>query len=330
MRCNYALLIVAGLLSLAGCASRHDSDEKYFLVTANKQVPYWTSAAAGLERAGREMRVPTEIAGPDSYDPKAEQEEFRRVVARKPSGILVSPADPNLFAPEIQAAVAQGIPVITIDSDAPSSKRLMFVGTNNYRAGTMGGEVAAKALKGRGNVAVFTMPGQANLDERLRGYKDVFAKSPGIKIAQVVDIKGDPRIAFDTTQQLLGDKKQKIDGFICLEALAGKEVAQVLNNFHISDRVVVAMDTDEGTLDWVRKGIIAATIEQKPFTMAYVAMQTLDDVHHNKPKSLDVNWAEDPFSPFGEFVDTGATLIDRSNVDSFTQMQNTMAPGRRQ
>ena len=120
MRSSYALLITAALLPLAGCASRHDSDEKYFLVTTNKQVPYWTSAAAGLERAGREMRVPTEVAGPDNYDPKAEQEEFRRVVARKPSGILVSPADPNLLAPDIQAAVAQGIPVITVDSDAPS------------------------------------------------------------------------------------------------------------------------------------------------------------------------------------------------------------------
>ena len=46
-------------------------------------------------------------------------------------------------------------------------------------------------LNGKGNVVFFTMPGQPNLEERLKGYKDVFANYPGIKIVEVFDMKGE-------------------------------------------------------------------------------------------------------------------------------------------
>jgi ribose transport system substrate-binding protein len=74
------------------------------------------------------------------------------------------------------------------------------------------------------------------------------------------------------------------------------------------------MDTDEGTLNGSKKGVIAATITQKLYTMAYYGVRILDELHHNKP-SLEVNRAEDPFSP--AFVDTGATLITKDNVGDF-------------
>ena len=72
----------------------------------------------------------------------------------------------------IDRAIAAGIPVITVDSDAPGSKRLFFIGTNNHQAGFTGGKRLAQELKSKGNVVVFTMPEQANLAERLQGYRD--------------------------------------------------------------------------------------------------------------------------------------------------------------
>jgi ribose transport system substrate-binding protein len=118
-----------------------------------------------------------------------------------------------------------------VDSDAPASRRLFFIGTNNFQAGVAGGKRLAQELKSKGNVAVFTMPSQPNLNERLRGYLDALGGYPQIKVVHIVDIKGDPRIAFDnTTQFLANDKKEHIDAFVCLEALSGKEVATVLDN----------------------------------------------------------------------------------------------------
>ena len=317
------LLILAVIFLLAGCASQHSADENYYLVTTNKQIPYWQTAGAGFLHAAAQMKVKAEFVGPDTYDPKAEQLEFEKLLQKKPTGILVSPASGQLMRADIDQAIAAGIPVITVDSDAPESKRLFFIGTNNYQAGVMGAKVAAAQMRGKGTVVIFTMPGQANLDERLRGYRDIFASYPGLKIVRLVDIHGDPRVAFDTTEQIIGQKNEKVDGFVCLEALAGKEVGEVLERYHVTGKTVVAMDTDPDTLDWIKKGVIAATVAQKPYTMSLVGLEMLDDLYHHKLRSLQQNWAEDPFSPLPAFVDTGATLIDKSNVDAFISAQKS-------
>jgi len=226
-----------------------------------------------------------------------------------------------VIQPDIDAAIGQGIPVITVDSDAPASKRLTFIGTDNYKAGLMGAQLAVKQLQGKGNVLIFTMPEQANLKERLHGYHDGFEGHPGIKIVETVDIKGDARIAFDRTQDLV-DKKglDKIDGFICLEAVACPEVADVLDRNKIGSKVIVAMDTDQRTLDGIKNNRIAGTIAQKPFTMGFVGVPALDTLHHYPPNPLDKLWAQDPQSPVATFISTGEMLVDKSNVDALVSV----------
>jgi ribose transport system substrate-binding protein len=136
-------------------------------------------------------------------------------------------------------------------------------------------------------------------------------------VVRVVDIAGDPRVAFDTTDQIIGKERDKVNAFVCLEAQAGREVATVLNNRNVKDKVVMAMDTDNDTLDWIDKGMIAATIAQKPYTMSLVGLHILDDLYHNKLSRFDADWANDPFAPIPAFVDTGTALIDKKNLQTF-------------
>ncbi len=317
---------VAVLLVLTlSCGGLHDSDEFFVLVSANLQLPYWKTAGAGFSNAAAQMKVRSDFTGPQNYDPKAERDALDQAVQKKATGILLAVTDPALLKDSIDKAVAAGVPVVTIDSDAPSSKRLFFIGTNNYQAGFTGGLRLAQELKGKGNVVVFTMPDQSNLQDRLRGYKDALARTPEIKITRVVDIQGDPRIAFDTATQIVGKERDKVDGFVSLEAQSGKEIAGVLNSYHLTGKVVIAMDTDQETLDWIQKGVIAATIAQKPYTMAFVGMQMLDNLYHHKPSSLDADWSKDSFAPIPSFVDTGSGLIDKSNVESFVQAGKNLA-----
>ena len=322
------LIFTASLaLLLSGCmGSPHSTDEHYFLVATNIKVPYWQTALAGLNQARAEMRVKAELVGPETYDTKGEAQEFRSVVAQNPTGILISAGDAQVMSPEIDSALGKGIPVLTVDSDAPDSKRLFFVGTDNYKAGTEGGQLTAKLLNEKGNVVVLTMPDQANLKERLHGYKDAFDQHPDVKITEVIDMQGRPEVAFDRTKEVLDNKKSKVDAFVCLEAIACPEVADVVNREKMIGKVViVAMDTDQRTLEAIQKGAISATIAQKPFTMAYYGLKLLDDVHHHKPNPLIANWAQDSFSRFPTFVDTGASLIDKSNVATFLQQQQSSA-----
>lgn len=315
-RWHFSLLPVL-LLPLVNCSSSpHSPEEKYVLVASNIKVPYWQQAFAGLNQAANEIGVKAELVGPDTYNPKEQHDWFRDALKKKPTGIMVSASDPKLLKDDIDAAIAQGIPVIAVDADAHESNRLLFIGTDNYKAGVMGAKVAAAKLGGKGNVVVFTNPGQQNLDDRLRGYKDTFASHPGIQITEVVDIKGDPRVVFDKTMDIV-EKNAKVDGIVCLLSIAGPEVAEVLARKNVTGKVVIAMDTDQRTLDGIQKGQITATVAQKPFTMAFVGLKMLDDLHHHPPKSLSAKLADDSNSPIPTFVDTGATLVDSGNVQAF-------------
>jgi ribose transport system substrate-binding protein len=319
IRAILSILMLNFCFGFLSCGSAHNPDEYYVFVAANLQVSYWKTAGAGFAKAAAEMKVRAEFTGPQNYDPKAERDALDQAVQKKATGILLGVTDPAVLKDSIDKAIAAGIPVITIDSDAPASKRLFFIGTNNYQVGFAGGNRLAQELHGKGNVVVFTMPDQPNLQDRLHGYKDALARTPEIKITRVVDIQGDPRIAFDTATQIVGKERDKVGAFVCLEAQSGKEIATVLDSFRVTGKTVIAMDTDQETLDWIKKGEIAATIAQKPYTMAFVGLQMLDNLNHNKPASLDADWAKDGYAPIPSFVDTGSDLIDKSNIDAFMQ-----------
>jgi ribose transport system substrate-binding protein len=307
-------LLIAVIPSLTGC-TRHSKSERYYLIASNTAVPYWQSAAAGFAAAGDQYGVTVETRGPAGFNPQEEVAEFRTAVASKPAGILVSVANSGLMAPEIDAAIAAGIPVITIDSDSPESKRLYFIGTNNYEAGKLGGRRLVSRLNGKGNVVFFTNPGQPNLDERLKGYQDILADYKGIKTVEVYDIKADPGTALDQARVYLARTgADKIDAFVCLESRSGVNVAEALKRRNAADRVLIAMDIDTDTLQLVGDGTIDSTIAQKPYTMAVLGLKGLDEVHHY-PVKMTGDYFLNPNSPFPAFVDTGVSLVDKTNLD---------------
>src|SRR5262249_39355358 len=154
-------------------------------------------------------------------------------------------------------AINQGVPVITVDSDAAGSRRLYFIGTNNQQAGALGARRLIEKLNGKGNLLVFTIAGQPNTEERLKGLKDGLAAKPEIKIIDVVDIKNDPRTAFDKAQEVLPQTgPKKIDAFICLESASGKMVSDAIKRANATDRVLVAFDVNQDTLDGIKGGTI--------------------------------------------------------------------------
>ena len=313
------ILVVAVSASLVACQDAyHQKDEQYYLIAANVNLPYWQEAQAGLTDAAKEMGVKAEMDGPASLSPKDELDSFNKAVALHPSGILVSVTSPDLFNGPIAAAVQSGIPVICLDSDAPDSKRVMFVGTDNFRAGQESGKRMADILKGQGQLVIIAIAGQLNQDERVRGVMDALKKTPGIKVIQTIDDKGDAREAYDGISALLA-KKQKVDGNIALEASGGAGAADTLHREDLTGKIaIVAFDKDPETLDWIDKGAINATVVQKPYIMSYYGIKFLDDLHHNVVHEYK-DWRTAPSAPLPAWVDTGTAIIDKSNLAAFRE-----------
>jgi len=294
----------------------HQPEEKYILVAANVNIPYWQDAQAGLTDIGKTTGVKVDLVGPTTFSPADELAAFRDAVAQHPSGILVSVSDPKLFKEPIDAAILQGLPVICIDADAPESHRVLFIGTDNFRAGAESGKHMATLLGGQGRVLIIGLSGQLNTEERLRGVNDALKSYPGIKVIQTVDDKGDARNAYDAVSALL-QKHEKIDGIIGLEASGGAGAADALHRMDLTGKIkIVAFDKDPQTLEGIERGWITATVAQKPYVMAFYGVRFLDDLHHNVVHEFK-DWATAPAPPLPVFVDTGTAIIDQGNLAAF-------------
>src|SRR6202795_4333434 len=122
-----AVLILMGAALIAWCARPyHEENERYVFVATNINLPYWQEAQAGFLDAAKALGVKGELVGPTGYAPNAELGVFRQIAEEHPAGICLSAARPEIFQGEIDKAVADGIPVICVDSDVPRSKRVLY------------------------------------------------------------------------------------------------------------------------------------------------------------------------------------------------------------
>ena len=314
-----SIYVFVGAALIASCAKPyHQENERYVFVATNINLPYWQEARAGFLDAAKALGVKGELVGPTAYAPNAELVMFRQIVEEHPAGICLSAARPEIFQTEIDKAVAQGIPVICVDADVPDSRRVLYIGTDNVKAGRESLKQMAALVRDQGSIAVITIPGQRNLDDRVAGVVDALKNFPAIKLTKILDDKGDVESASDQVSELI-QKKEKIDGIICLEATGGSGAAEAVHHFNMESKLpIVAFDSDPETLDWIERGAISATITQKPYVMSYYGLKFLDDLHHNAVHQFK-DWRTALAAPMPTSVDTGTVVVDKSNLKLFRE-----------
>jgi ribose transport system substrate-binding protein len=332
--CVLQLALALALLGLTGCRpaerpsapgttaavpgeapSSERSQELYVEVCALTQLPYFIDHRLGMEAAGRELGVRAEFVGPADYDMTAMIATLEQTLARKPAGILVVGFDAAL-KPSIDRAVEEGVPVITLDSDVPGSKRLCFIGTGNHAAGVAGAKALAEAVGGKGSVAILTKTGQPNLEERVRGYKEELARHPGIRIVGIGNTNSDPTAAASAAAAFL-QRQPDLAGIGCVEAAGGIGAGTAVREAGRTGKVkIVAMDRDNGTLDMIRDGVIHASIAQKTALMSYLGTKLLHGLKRGSVK-ITTNDAKAGVTPLPASVDTGILTITKANAGTF-------------
>jgi ribose transport system substrate-binding protein len=313
------VLVFAGAAILGSCAKPfHDASERYVFVATNIGLPYWQEAQAGFLDAAKTLGVKAELVGPTGYAPNAELVAFRQIVEEHPAGICLSAARPEIFQAEIDKAVTEGIPVICVDADVPDSKRVLYIGTDNFKAGRESLKQMAALVRDHGSIVVIAIPGQRNLDDRVTGVADALKNFPAIQLTKILDDKGDARTASQEVSELI-QKKETPDGIICLEATGGAGAATALQGLNMEGKIpIVAFDDDPETLDLIARGAIAATIAQKPYVMSYYGLKYLDDLHHNAVHQFK-DWRTAPAAPMPTSVDTGTVVVDKNNVSLYRE-----------
>ncbi len=305
----------------AGAASpaTTTAPQHYVMISAAVGSPYWIESKEGLQDKAKELGVTASFEGPPTIDVNAQIDELKRAIAQRVDGVIMVPMADSC-TPAINEAIAAGIPVICADADAPSSQRFCFVGTGNYNAGCKGGEKLAEILHGQGEVALLTIPGADNLTKRIQGYEAALAKFPGIKIVQIGNDHGS-QIEAERECRALLEAHPNLAGFGCVAAAGGEGAAVAVKEAGAVGKVrIVAMDRDAATLQFIREGVIDASVAQRTYMMPYLALQMLYDVRNHGIKSQD-RWSQAQINPLPPDVDTGSFIITKANVDSFQPHQ---------
>lgn len=327
-----ALLAMVMTLSLAGCSGgetkepvsdsgskkvEDQSNKEFYMVAFNSGYPYWQQVFRGFEDAGKQYGVKTVLGGSTKYDLNESLTAFEQVVAMKPAGIAVTAMDAEAYAPIIDKAIEAGIPVVTFDIDSPKSKRISYIGTENYDAGANAAHYIAGQLDGQGTVAAVTNKGQANIVERIKGFEDTLkAEYPNIKVAQIVDSGDDETAAANNASSLLTNNKD-IDYILATTVIASSGAQQAVAEAGLADKTkIVAFDIDTVTLDSIGAGTVEATISQAPWVQGYWSMVYLYHISADLITSAD-DWQENGYPSLPSTADSGTAIVTKENYKIF-------------
>lgn len=330
----FALLLTVPFILLAGCGAANKAAEPTPAPTTQpagdtktaepapaKQltialipkvaVPFFDDCNTGGKEAADKLGVNYEWVVPQNTQGSTQVKLIEDLIAKHVDGIGISINEPKSVEQVIKRAMDAGIKVVTYDSDSPNSGRTMYIGTINEAAGATMGESMAKAIGGKGEVAIVTgQLGALNLNERITGIKKALEKYPDIKIVDTQGTEDDLAKAVSVTEGILR-AHPNLSGIFGVSQVGGPGVAKVLAEkefTNLKGKVkVFAFDDLSDTIKGVKEGFIDGIMVQRPVTMGKLAVEHL------------VAQIKGEESVPQKDVDTGVTVVTKDNLESYTK-----------
>jgi ribose transport system substrate-binding protein len=270
------LIEISGVLAQAIQGQGTPEDTPLGIV-ANSVTAFWTAAQIGALRASSEIGAPTIFTAPIKPGDKAVQGKLvKSFVDEGYKGIAISVIDPDALKPIVEAGIVKGINFITIDSDAPDSGRLMYIGTDNYNAGFAAGKELVRLLGDKGGkvVGLVGLLNAPNAVGRIQGIRDAI-KGTNVALVEVMTDGIDATKALDNAETAI-QKYPDLAAFVGIYAFNGPAAGQALR---VSGKVgkikIVAFDMLPETIMLVRDGAISTAIVQRPYYWGYLSTYML-------------------------------------------------------
>jgi ribose transport system substrate-binding protein len=172
------------------------------------QDQWWKDMKTAAEETAAKMGVKLNVADADG-DAAKQVAQLEAFIGMGVDGIIYAPVEPEASQSVVAEAKAKGIPVINIESALNDRSNIdCWVQLDQYGFGTMLAKEAAKFIDknyaGKGKVFLLVDLSNSVLKDRVRGFKDAFAKlSPKSVIIDEQDAACERALALDTTLQVL-------------------------------------------------------------------------------------------------------------------------------
>ncbi|MCK1738699.1 sugar-binding protein [Bradyrhizobium sp. 138] len=302
-------ILLAGIAVAMMATPAFAANYRFVIVPKAMNNPFFDFARDGCLKRAKELgNIECIYKGPVEHEPATQAQIIQDFVTQKVDGLAISVADVAAMTKSIEAATAAGIPVITFDADAPGSKRIAYIGTNNKEFGVALGKQLLKMRPDGGKYAMVSGgPGAKNLAERVDGVREALKGSKWAEVAgSPTFCNDDPALAV----QQMTDMRTATPDLAAIVPIGGWPMfapegfkafaSRNKKDIDSGKFTLVVADTLKMQLELLRDGYANALVGQRPFEMGEKAMDTL----------LAIKKGE----KVPEIVYTGLDLVTKDNV----------------
>jgi ribose transport system substrate-binding protein len=283
--------------------------------------PSGQAVLAGARKAADEAGAQIlALGGKAEADADGEIAALGRALAGKPAALVIAPAPSAALGKAIDEA-ARNVKIIAIDSAGGATMLSSLVATDNAQSGRIAADALAAAIQrsyadAEGYVAIITAAsGIAALDERAKAFTEQLAASYGA-LEVVARPVGDGQAASGAKimAELIATQSE-LRGVFTADLAMTQGAAHVLAktpNNTTGDKInLVGFDADEGVVQFLKDGTVAALVVPDPLRMGYDAV---------KAALAAARGEQVP-----PRIATTATLVTKANVSS-ARAQELLAP----
>lgn len=298
-------------------ASNTDEKKKKVAFVTNQIASFWNIAEVGAKDAAQQFGVDVDVRFPSEATATKQKQIIEDLFASGIDALAISPIDAENQKDIVNEWCAK-IPVITHDSDASGTERLMYIGMDNYLAGRLVGKLIKKAYPdGAKMVLTIGRLEQENAQKRRQGVIDELLERNGdtIRFDPVEgEIKNDKYVIYATlldqgtttvAKQKAEDalnKYPELDLFVGLFAYNPPACLQAIKQANKLGKIKVAgFDEDDLTLQGIKDGTVIGTVVQNPYEYGFQSVKVLSEI-------LKGN---DSVIPEGKFVDISARIVSK-------------------
>lgn len=200
-------------------------------------------------------------------------------------------------AEELVAKSAQkDLPVVTFDTDAPNSKRLAYIGTDNVAMGKELGRVLLQINSTGGEFGIIRSYG-SNLQHRIDGVREALSTSRWTEVTNSpMDCGGNWTLAAQQMFELVNTNPDiraiiPVGGWPMRVETAWKDFVD--KNMEV---ITVVGDASEAQIALMNMGYANALVGQLPFEMGTLSIEKLLEVRQSQEKGLELPFVNEMFS----------------------------------
>ncbi|MGB5565949.1 MAG: sugar ABC transporter substrate-binding protein [Acidimicrobiia bacterium] len=245
-----------------------------FVVVSHGQAsdPFWSVAANGVDAAATDMGVSVEYQAPGTFDMVEMSQIIDAAMASQPDGLVVTIPDADALGDSIKAAVAAGIPVISMNSgsdDFADLGVLVHVGQTEYEAGLIAGQQFAAEGVGSA-ICINQEVGNTALDDRCQGFEDGL----GVDVDVIPVDLADPTGTQETVAGAL--QANPVEGILTLGPTgAMPTLAALTEGGQLGTVKFATFDMSPEVLEAIGNGDMLFAIDQAQYLQGYLPIVLL-------------------------------------------------------